>query len=88
MKGPKENNDSEQKDIQDPSDLKPKRLSQVFKEMPFTDKTGKGFVQSIKKLPASTEANNLQDEKSKDDDKKVTERKSFQHLRSLNIRPE
>jgi hypothetical protein len=88
MKGPKENNDSVQKDIQDPSDSKPKSLFQMFEEMPYTDKTGKGFVQSINKLPETTETNKLEDEKIEDDDRKVTERKSFLHLRSLNIRPE
>lgn len=75
-------------DAHDPNCAKPKPLSQIFKEMPYTDKRGKGFVQCIHKLPEQTKTNQLQDDKIEDENKGVTERKSFLHLRSLKIRPE
>jgi hypothetical protein len=55
MKESKEIKKSVQQDAHDPSYAKPKTLSQIFKEMPYTDKRGKGFVQSIKKLPEQIE---------------------------------
>jgi hypothetical protein len=57
MKESKEIKKSIQQDVHDPSNPKPKTLSQIFKEMPFTDKRGKGFVQSIHKLPEQTKTN-------------------------------
>jgi hypothetical protein len=57
MKESKDDKKSIQQDVHDPSHAKPKTLSQIFKEMPFTDKRGKGFVQSIKKLPEKIKTN-------------------------------
>ena len=57
MKESKEIKKSVQQDVHDRNYVKPKTLSQIFKEMPYTDKRGKGFVQSIIKLPQQIETN-------------------------------
>jgi len=57
MKESKDDKKSIQQDVHDPNYVKPKTLSQIFKEMPYTDKRGKGFVQSILKLPEQTKTN-------------------------------
>jgi hypothetical protein len=88
MKDSKDNKKSSQQDISNTSEPNPKSLFELFAEMPYTDKTGKGFVQSIHNLSAQIESNNLQNDKSEKNNNKVTERKSFLHLRSLKIRPE
>lgn len=98
MKESKDNKKPEQQDGLNPSDLEPKSLSQIFKEMPYTDKRGKGFVQSIHKLPEQSGTKELQndkigeakfeDDKIEEENKNVKERKSFLQLKSLNIRPE
>jgi hypothetical protein len=80
MKESKHDKKSKQQDNLNPTESKPKSLSQIFKEMPYTDKRDKGFVQSIHKLPEETETNDLQDDKIEeakleDDNKNVKERK-------------
>ena len=51
MKESKDDKKSIQQDVHNLSESKPKLLSQIFKEMPYTDKRGKGFLQSICKIP-------------------------------------
>lgn len=66
----KESNDdkkSKQQDNLDQTESTPKTLSQIFKEMPYTDKRGKGFVMSIHKLPEQNKINKVQDDIIEDD---------------------
>jgi hypothetical protein len=66
----KESNDdkkSKQQDSLNPTESTPKTLSQIFKEMPYTDKRGKGFVMSIHKLPELAKINKVQDDKIEED---------------------
>lgn len=51
MKESKDDKKSVQQEVNNTSDSKPKTLSEIFKEMPYTDKRGKGFVKSICKIP-------------------------------------
>lgn len=57
MKESKDDKKSIQQDVKNQIESKTKSLSQIFKEMPYTDKRGKGFVKSICKLPEQTEIN-------------------------------
>ena len=67
MKDSTDDKKSKQQDSLNPAESTPKSLFQIFKEMPYTDKRGKGFVMSIHKLPEQAKINKVQDDKIEED---------------------